>query len=275
VFPANATAIALVPNGASAHALQLATGTVFYTRSTDGGLTWLTNPVVLGNGNGSLQLAMVGNTIHSAWAGAAGIQYSRSIDAGVTWQSAAVLAPVVDQSAQVALVATGTNVIMAFLPNQDATVSVLRSVDAGVSWLSPTVLGAGRGIMGAADGNGVCFAWMTPGSTTAPTVSVSHSTDGGQTWQASTLQFSFSLVTNATRIGSMTYRNNTIALALQCFDWFILTILTYPGTVFVSHDQGTTWLEGQQVEQFGVRRRVAGVVEVERVDDAAAHHHPP
>ena len=34
-------------------------------------------------------------------------------------------------------------------------------------------------------------------------------------------------------------------------------------------------LRRQQVEQFGVRRRVAAVVQVDRMDEAAAHHHRP
>ena len=34
-------------------------------------------------------------------------------------------------------------------------------------------------------------------------------------------------------------------------------------------------LVGQQVEQLGVRRRIVGMVQVERVDEAAAHHQRP
>jgi hypothetical protein len=251
LLPADATLGTFVAIGTTLHAVLFAstTGTVTYQRSTDGGLTWLANPIVLGSGWTTAQLALSANTLHAAWPAAAGIQHARSTDGGVTWQLTPVLGQPMTQNGGIALVATGTSVCIGYQPSSRTTVSLLRSTDDGVTWQPQPNLGTGLGLGGTADGNQICFVWMTGG--TPATVQIAHSADAGQTWQVSTQYFN-QLLTSNTFVTSLVCRGSTIALSVTCIDWYI-SMRTFPGAVLVSRDQGLTWLLSQPIESLLTR----------------------
>jgi hypothetical protein len=225
--------------------------TLFYKRSTDGGVNW-GSEVTFDDGsdttdNNKYRVSLVadddGAYVHCFWTPNDGdMRYSRSADGGATW-SARVQLLSTDASRPEAQI-DGTRIHLTWTDTRDGVTTLTgetyysRSEDRGVTWsavqritttvgtntLRPTV---------AAAGNRVVLAWQWPVNT--EDIMWTFSSDGGDTWAAEQTMTSGGGFEHA----SLQYANEIFAIAYTDLS---------AGITFtqLSFDDGETWEAAQQ-----------------------------
>jgi hypothetical protein len=180
---------------------------VYFTRSTDGGFTWVRPDVRLDTNaagaaaSGSVDVACQGNDVFVVWQdirnGWPDVYFNRSADGGVTWlaqdvrMDTDVPGAALSLQPRVAVALPYVYVVWSDLRNGMPDVYLRRSGDGGATWtpadvrLDTDAAGAAQSANPSvvASGPAACVAWED-GRAGAPDVRLSSTGDGGLTWSA-------------------------------------------------------------------------------------------
>ncbi len=127
------------------HSMNIISGTdnLFYTHSTDDGLSW-SSPEQLTNDLTCVypSIAVSGSTVHVVWfdgrdgGGSTEIYYKQSSDAGSTWGPDTRLSNNTGYSSYPFVMASGANVHLVWQDNPDSKINIYyrQSVDNGLNW---------------------------------------------------------------------------------------------------------------------------------------------
>lgn len=175
----------------------------WYRRSTDGGATWGTpfqlSAAAAPYASGAT-IAATGSKVDVAWleelaSGDWVVKYRRSTNGGGSWSAPLTLSPTTTDANYVRLARDSANrVFVTWTDSATGSVRLRRSVDGGATFLGATALGkttmkpfGDSGLLEArsvvAAGSGALYAAF---HTTATTLVVRRSFDGGATWTAAT-----------------------------------------------------------------------------------------
>jgi len=164
---------------------------IYYTRSTDWGVTWGPNVRLTYDSLPSQYPTIaVGESglVHVAWEQTKGdsyrVYYKRSTDSGNTWGSDSLLSDIMTRSADPALAAEGNHVYAVWFEIYVRRVYFCRSLDGGYTWEAPYILGNAL--------------WMFPSIALGRTGNIHiidyrfryiRSSDFGNTWSRDTFPF--------------------------------------------------------------------------------------
>jgi len=170
---------------------------IYFKRSVDGGVNWITNKRLTNNAGGNYEsqypaIAVNGSNIYVVWTdstpGNYEIYFRRSVDGGVTWKTDKNLTNNADDSRYPAIAVDGSNTYVVW---QDYTpaeeIYFKKSGDRGVTWTTykrlTNTLDDSRYPAIAVDGSNIFVVWQdaTPGNNE---IYFKKSVDGGVTWAA-------------------------------------------------------------------------------------------
>jgi hypothetical protein len=167
---------------------------IFYSKSTDGGITW-SAPVNVSNNAGnqmSQTIAVDAGIIYLAWwdSGNREIFYSNSSDGGFTWSTPVNASNTAGNSVEPAIAVDAGTIYLAWADDTPGNREVLysKSIDGGGTWSASVNVSNNSGVsqfpsIAIDSSNNLHVVWMdnTPGNME---IFYSNSTDGGTTWSA-------------------------------------------------------------------------------------------
>ncbi|MBL4847580.1 MAG: exo-alpha-sialidase [Planctomycetes bacterium] len=167
---------------------------IYFTRSTDGGLTWSANVQVTSESVFSLTLAIGPNgDLYCAW-GSSGLKLSKSADGGATWSAPALIAGGTnDNRSNPRLAVNGTRVVcVSEAPPPNYDIGFVQSTDGGATWTSEVFINDDGDTSRQLDpevalltSGAIAVAWEDR-RTGNYDVFFTRSTDGGATWATNT-----------------------------------------------------------------------------------------
>ena len=118
---------------------------IYFKRSVDGGVNWITNKRLTNNAGGNYDsqypaIAVDGSNIYVVWedntSGNEEIYFRRSVDGGVTWKTKKRLTNNAGYSQYPAIAVNGSNIYVVWTDSTPGNYEIYfrRSVDGGVTW---------------------------------------------------------------------------------------------------------------------------------------------
>lgn len=255
---------------------EAATGEIFFSRSTDGGLTWATQVSPLATGAHTRahwvrsNIVASGSDVSVVWKAEGGTMVRSSADAGANWGQPISLGR--NNSSQGPVLAASGRVLHVVQP-QLGGLFVHSSTDGGVSWSSnlihPFAAGRVNNVAMDVDGQSVFVTW-NDFSNSRRGIRINHSHDGGLTWQSAASQ-----IDDGTRdclLPTVGVHQSRVHVAWLGSD---TTTLQLGRFVRSSTDGGQTWSPAQTLHPNANSGQIASAsVDVNAEVAVLVHHRP-
>nr|MCH9657354.1 glycoside hydrolase [archaeon] len=178
-----------------AHSDTPSNSDIFFSKSTDGGITWSTPQNISNTGIVSSRpsIATDGTNILVTWAhsdtpsGNFEILFSKSTDGGITWSTPQNISNTGGGSEFSSIATDGTNILVTWRHAASGNVEILfsKSTDGGITWSTPQNISNNSEVSShpsiATDGTNILVTW-DDNLLGNQNIFFSKSTDGGITW---------------------------------------------------------------------------------------------